>query len=266
MQKIPVVILCGGPGTRMNDTMTKKELIDVGGRPLLWHVLRIFSSFGYNHFVLALGHLGNQVRRYFFEYETMSCDVAMRVGSQIPGDRDGSFKHPLGQFDHDPWEIVFVDAGPPTVRKGSRVGRVSKYLTEDRFFVAYGEAVADIDLNGLVSFHMSHGKLATVTGVQARGQYGVIEADEFCQVSGVEEKPWLPYWINGGFLLMESAVIELMQSSDSISLEQDVLPQLASQNELMLYKHDGYWQSMKTLKDAAALRDAGTNNQAWKVW
>lgn len=264
---IPVVILCGGQGTRMGDTLTKKELVDIGGRPVLWHVLRIFSAYKHDQFVLALGHLGEQLRRYFLEYETMSRDVTVRLAH--PNHQSGQktsidfTNHP----DHQPWAVTLVDTGK-TTEKASRIGRVREYLQDhDRFFLAYGEAVSDINLDELVAFHKAHGRLATITGIQVSFQYGVIEANENGRVDGFVEKPPLPYWINGGFMLFEREVLDLIDPDrDDVDLEKEILPALAAQDQLILYRHSGYWQSMKTLKDALTLKRDWNTNQPWKVW
>lgn len=266
MDSIPVVILCGGQGTRMGDTFTKKELVDIGGRPLLWHVMRIFSAYGHQQFVLALGHAGDQVRRYFLEYEAMTRDVTLRLAH--PDNTDG--RSPLtytDQLDHPAWEVSLLDTGLPT-EKGSRVGRVASHLEDHpRFFVAYGEAVASINIDDLLAFHQAHGKLATVTGVQVNFQYGVIEAEEQGDVYGFAEKPHLPYWINGGFMIFEHAVLDMFKENDpNLDLERELLPRLAAQNQLMLYRHTGYWQSMKTLKDALTLKRDWQNDHPWQVW
>lgn len=267
---IPVVILCGGRGTRMGDTLTKKELVNIGGRPLLWHVMRIFSAYGHNDFILTLGHLGEQVRRYFLEYEAMSRDVTLRLAH--PENEHGRSPLDFGKKpDHPPWNVTLVDTGLNTER-ASRILRVGRYLEEsgsDLFFAAYGEAVANIDLNALVNFHQQHGKLATVTGIQVNFQYGVLDADEAGNVSGFTEKPPLPYWINGGFMLFNHAILELIRGyggRDGVDLEREILPDLAANNQLMLYRHTGYWQSMKTLKDAQTLKKDWEDSSLWKVW
>jgi len=263
---IPVVILCGGQGTRMGDTLTKKELVDIGGRPVLWHVLRIFSAYQHHNFVLALGHLGEQLRRYFLEYETMSRDVTLNLAhpDKQTGEIAKTFtSHP----EHQPWAVTLVDTGK-TTEKASRIGRLRQYLQEhDRFFVAYGEAVSDIDLDDLVAFHQQHGRLATITGIQVSFQYGVIEANDSGQVGGFTEKPPLPYWINGGFMLFERQVLDLIDPQrDDVDLEKEILPALAAQDQLMLYRHSGYWQSMKTLKNALTLKHDWNTSHPWKIW
>lgn len=250
----------------MGDMLNKKELIDIGGRPLLWHVLRIFSAHGHQHFVLALGHLGDQVRRYFLEYEAMSRDVTLQVGH--PNMPNGRSPLAFGDhLDHPAWEVTLVDTGL-TAEKGSRIGRLAPYLaTAERFFVAYGEAVADIDLTQLLAFHRAHGKLATVTGIQVSFQYGVIEADTADAVTGFAEKPILPYWINGGFMVFERPVLDLLTADlETLDLERTVLPTLAEQGQLQLYRHTGYWQSMKTLNDARKLQNDWQEKRPWQVW
>lgn len=265
MNNIPVVILCGGQGTRMGDTLRKKELIDIGGRPLLWHVMRIFSAYNHHRFLLALGHLGDQIRRYFLEYEAMTRDTTIHLASS-----DGDGRPHLtfqGEYLHTPWEVSMIDTGLET-EKAARIARLADYLGNGRFFVAYGEAVAKIDLDQLVAFHESHGKPATITGIRFNSQYGKIEADEDGNVYGFIEKPRLPYWINGGFMLFENEVLRLIQKRlhNNLQLEGEILPFLAEQNELALYRHEGYWQSMKTLKDALVLKEAWQQDKPWQVW
>ncbi|MDJ0756779.1 MAG: sugar phosphate nucleotidyltransferase [Ardenticatenaceae bacterium] len=264
---IPVVILCGGQGTRMGDTLTKKELVEIGNRPLLWHVMRIFSAYGHNRFILALGHLGDHVRRYFLEYEAMTRDVTLTLARPSEKTTGRSLIGYGNLFDHPAWEVTMVDTGLQT-EKASRIGQLRSYLANDeRFFVAYGEAVADIDLSQLTAFHQAHGRLATVTGIQVDFQYGVIDAGQEGQVNGFTEKPRLPYWINGGFMLFERPVLDrIVNSREDVDLEREILPELAVENQLMLYRHHGYWQSMKTLKDALDLKKIWDDSAPWKVW
>lgn len=260
------MIMCGGQGTRMGSTLTKKELIDIGGRPLLWHVMRIFSAQGHNRFVLALGHLGDQVRRYFLEYEAMSRDVTIDLANPASGNGQPTVRF-CGDYEHPPWQVTLVDTGLET-EKAARLAQVANYLDGEQFFVAYGEAVANINLAKLVTFHTQHGKWATITGIQFRSQYGKVEADANGQITNFVEKPTLPYWINGGFMLFETAVLDLIRSKNQehLDLERDIFPQLVQQQQLMLYQHAGYWQSMKTLKDALTLKEAWQQSQPWKVW
>ena len=249
----------------MGDTLTKKELIDIGGRPLLWHVMRIFSAYGHNRFILALGHLGDQVRRYFLEYEAMSRDATIHLAN--PGNDTGQPHITFhGNYEHSPWEVTLVDTGLETGR-ATRLLQLADYLDNGRFFVAYGEAVADINLDALVQFHVAHGKMATMTGIQFTSQYGKIEATENGRITHFQEKPMLPFWVNGGFMLFEPQILDVIRAyNDEALMESDFLPELIEQNELMLYKHAGYWQSMKTLKDALTLKEAWRTSQPWKMW
>lgn len=265
MNDIPVVIMCGGSGTRFGNTLTKKELVDIGGRPLLWHVMRIFSAYGHNRFVLALGHMGDQVRRYFLEYEAMTRDTTIHLAGvgEVNGRSRLSFG---GEYEHDPWEITLVDTGLETGR-AARLLQLERYLGNGRFFVAYGEAVGNVNLQALVEFHAQHGKMATITGIRIASQYGKIEADEDGHVTEFQEKPDLPYWVNGGFMLFEPAFLDLVRQNYREELmETDLMPQLMAAGNLMLFRHTGYWQSMKTLKDALKLKEDWQEFQSWQVW
>lgn len=263
MEDIPVVIVCGGQGTRMRgSTSRKKELVEVGGRPILWHVMRIFSAHGCHRFVLALGHGQDQIRRYFLEYEPMMRNMTVQLGGAGNG-RSHTTYH--DEISHPTWEVSLVDTGLNT-EKASRITRVADYLNADRFFVAYGDDVSDVDLTDLIHFHKSHGKLATITAVQVNLQYGVVEADEAGLVTGFAERPLLPYWINGGFMLFEREVLDLMNQSEDVNLETEVMPVLAERGELMIYRHTGFWQSMNTMKDTMMLEEIWQKNPPWKVW
>jgi len=240
-------------------TATKKELIEVGGRPILWHVMRIFSAHGFNRFVLTLGYRAEDIKRYFLEYETLSRDFTLEVGNG----RSTPQLH--GQAIHPTWQVTLVDTGLRT-EKATRIAQVSPYLAGDRFFVAYGDDVSDVDLSALVRFHQAHGKLATITAVQVNLPYGIVEADENGLATGFVERPRLPYWINGGFMLFETAVLDMMVAGNDVNLETEILPKLASQGQLMIYRHTGFWQSMNTLKDTIILENIWQDNPPWKVW
>jgi glucose-1-phosphate cytidylyltransferase len=265
MEDIPVVIVCGGQSTRMRAGTSddiKKELVEVGGRPIIWHVMRIFSAHGFNRFVLALGYKGDQIRRYFAEYDIMLRDVTLQLGAT---DHEAAPAHIHNQIDHPTWEVTLVDTGLNT-DKASRVARVAPYMQGQRFFVGYGDDVSNVDLQALVRFHRAHGKLATITAVQVNLQYGVVEANEKGLVERFVERPRLPYWINGGFMLFERPVLDLMAAGADVSLETQVLPQLAREQQLMIYRHTGFWQSMNTFKDTMELENAWQQNPPWKIW
>ncbi|GMQ78144.1 MAG: glucose-1-phosphate cytidylyltransferase [Anaerolineae bacterium] len=261
-EKIPVVILCGGQGTRMRgQTLTKKELVHVGGRPIIWHVMRIFSAHDYNSFLLTLGFQADQIKRYFLEYEAHSRDLTVIIGGQ-EGKPNVMVHNNIG---HPRWDVSLIDTGLHT-EKGSRIARVAPHLIGDRFFVAYGDDVSDIDLTKLVEFHRTHGKLATLTGVRIHLPYGVVQADEDGIVHGFVERPLMSHWINGGFMLFEREVLDLISDGDNVSLETDILPALASDAQLVIFRHHGFWQSMNTMKDNILLEDLWREGAPWKVW
>ena len=172
----------------------------------------------------------------------------------------------LSELSHPQWDVVLADTGLNT-EKASRIAKVADHIESDRFFVAYGDDVADIDLGKLEAFHKQHGKLATITAVQITLPYGIVEADESGKVTGFVERPTLPNWINGGFMLFERPVLDMMAAGEDVNLETEVLPKLARQGELMIYRHTGFWQSMNTMKDNVLLEKLWQENKApWKVW
>jgi glucose-1-phosphate cytidylyltransferase len=263
MEEIPVVIVCGGQGTRMRGhTELKKELVEIGGRPIIWHVMRIFSAHGFNRFVLTLGYGADQIKRYFLDYETMSRDLTLNL-SERAGGSSAVQLHERSR--HPDWKVTLVDTGLYS-EKASRIAQVAEHLTGDRFFVSYGDDVSDVDLQALLRFHHQHGRLATITAVQVDLQYGVVEADEAGLVSGFVERPRLPYWINGGYMLFERDVLSIMGKEGNDNLEVDVLPQLAEQEQLMIYRHSGFWQSMNTMKDTIVLEKIWQIDPPWKIW
>lgn len=257
-ENLPVVILVGGQGTRMRgDTLTKKELVEVGGRPILWHVMRIFAAFGHTHFILTLGYQADALKRYFLEYEPMGRDFTLQLGNS------SAIEYHQTQRDEN-WRVTLADTGLLT-NKGGRIRRVAHYIQADSFFVTYGDGVGDVDIDALVTFHRAHGRLATLTGVRARWQYGIVQADSAGRVSGFEEKPLLEYWINGGFMVFNRGVFDYLEN-DETDLEKDALPRLAQDGQLMMYRHAGFWRSMDTFKEAEMLDDLWRREQPWKVW
>jgi glucose-1-phosphate cytidylyltransferase len=255
----PVIIFCGGEGTRMRGgTLTKKELVEIGGRPIIWHVMRIFSAYGFGRFVLPLGHEAGQLRRYFLDYEAMSRDLTLTLGdSSAAVEFSGPEQHP-------PWRVSLVDTGLRTDKAG-RIARVAGYLTGERFCATYGDGVGDVDLDALMAFHCAHGKLVTITAVRPKHyQYGTMVADAGGLVSEYVQYPELPYWINAGFMIFERAALDWM--GDNAALETGVLQDLLAAGELMMYRHHGFWQSMDTLKDANDLEQLWRAGAPWKVW
>lgn len=244
-------------------TLTKKELVEIGGRPIIWHVMRIFSAYGFHRFVLPLGYEAQQIKQYFLNYEAMSRDFTVQVGGKEAAAQTVQYH---GTAVHPTWDVSLVDTGLHT-DKASRIARVAEHLTADRFFVTYGDGVGDVDVAALLAFHKAHGKQATITAIQPKHyQYGVMEADASGLVTHYDQYPPLPYWINGGFMLFERDTLALMADGENVALETAVLQTLIQQKELMLYRHHGFWQSMDTLKDAHDLEKVWQNGAPWKVW
>ncbi len=241
-------------------TLTKKELVEIGGRPIIWHVMRIFSAHGFNRFVLPLGYEAHQLKNYFLNYEAMNRDLTLHVGRE---ENDIAYH---GSEEHPAWEVSLVDTGLHT-DKASRLARVADYLNADRFFVTYGDGVSDVDISALLKFHLGHGKLVTITGIQPKHyQYGIMDADESGLVAEYVQYPELPYWINGGFMILERSVLDRIGPGDNVPLETGVLQALLREGQVMMYRHHGFWQSMDTLKDANELEQIWQTSAPWKAW
>jgi glucose-1-phosphate cytidylyltransferase len=269
---LPVVILCGGQSTRMRGVApasemvevgvrgappTKKELVEVGGRPILWHVMKIYASYGHTRFILTLGHQGEAIKRYFLEYEPIGCDFTIRLG------RSSGITYHQSSVEGD-WEVTLADTGD--TEKGSRIYRVARYIDSDTFFVTYGDGVGDLDIDALLAFHRQHGRLATVTGVHPQSQYGILQAEETGQVTGFVQKPRLEHWINAGFMVFERKVLDYLSDGESVHLEREALPRLAADGQLMMYRHMGFWRSMDTFKEALELDTIWHESAPWKMW
>lgn len=253
------VILAGGLGTRISEeTSTRpKPMIEVGGRPILWHIMKIYSSHGINEFVVCCGYKGYVIKEYFANYFLHMSDVTF--------DMQGN-KMEVHQRNAEPWRVTLVDTGDDTMT-GGRLKRVAKYVeNETEFCFTYGDGVSNIDVSAQIAFHKQHGKLATVTAVQPPGRYGALKLDGKA-VRGFVEKPQGDGgWINGGFFILSPKCLSLIPD-DSSSWEGGPLTQLAEQGELMAYQHNGFWQPMDTLRDKNQLESLWQNNQApWKTW
>jgi len=239
-------------------TLTKKELVEVGGHPILWHVMKIYAAFGHTRFILALGHQAEAMKRYFLEYQSMSYDFTIHLG------RSGAITYQQENAEED-WEVTLADTGLNT-EKGSRIYRVARYIDTDTFFATYGDGVGDVDLDALLTFHRRHGRLATVTGVRPQSQYGILQVDERGQVTSFGEKPELEHWINAGFMVFERGVLDYLSDGDDVDLERQVMPRLAADEQLMMYPHTGFWRSMDTFKEALELDAIWRESAPWKVW
>jgi glucose-1-phosphate cytidylyltransferase len=253
------VILAGGLGTRISEEthLKPKPMIEIGGKPILWHILKLYSAHGINEFVICCGYKGYVIKEYFANYFLHMSDVTFHM-------RTNSME--VHRKQAEPWEITLVDTGEATMT-GGRLKRVRNYLDGDPFCFTYGDGVADVDITALVEHHNSQGRLATVTAVQPPGRYGALQCGEASAVSGFQEKPQGDGgWINGGFFVLNPAVIDRIEG-DATIWEQDPLKQLASDGQLTAYHHCGFWQPMDTLRDRQHLEELWVEARApWKVW
>lgn len=259
---IPVVILCGGMGTRLREASEKlpKPLVDIGGKPILWHVMKTYSHYGFRRFILCLGYKGDQIRRYFLDYREHVNDFTLNLSST---------EQP--QWHGDPaaedWEITFVDTGLLT-GTGARVKRVAEHLDSDVFMLTYGDGIGDVDIAGVLADHERSGRLATLTGVHPSSRYGEMHVDGDL-VTEFNEKPTLATgWVNGGFFAFNRLVIDKYFDDDpSTMLEAKPLQRIAADGELSVHKHEGFWMGMDTFRDWTELNarwDAGS--PPWRVW
>ncbi len=255
-----VVILAGGLGTRLSEeTQVKpKPMAEVGDRPLLWHVMKIYGHYGFTDFVICLGYKGYVIKEYFANYFLHSANVTFDLQGRTMEVHDG---------DVEPWRVTLVDTGADT-QTGGRVKRVAEHLDGERFLLTYGDGVADVDIGSLVDFHTGHGRLATVTAVQPLGRFGALELDrEGRHVTSFTEKPAGDgAWVNGGFFVLEPAVLDYI-AGDETYFEHEPLEGLARDGELMAYRHRGFWQPVDVLRDKALLEQLWRSGAApWRVW
>jgi len=256
---VKAVILAGGLGTRLSEEthLKPKPMVEVGGKPMLWHILKIYSHFGVSDFIICCGYKGYIIKEYFSNYFLHTSDVTFHM------DQDNRIE--VHQRKSEPWKVTLVDTGELS-QTGGRLLRVREYLDDSSFCFTYGDGVADIDISSLISHHHSEGREATLTAVQPPGRYGALHL-EGNSVNQFQEKPdGDNAWINGGFFVLKPSVLDRI-SSDMTSFESGVLPYLADDGQLSAYKHHGFWQPMDTLRDKTKLEEMWKKNQApWKIW
>lgn len=256
-----VVILCGGLGTRLREEteFRPKPMVDVGRRPILWHIMKIYSHFGFREFVLCLGYRGNVIREYFLNYEAMNSDFTIRLGER----HTISYLEPHAE---QGFSVTLAETGHDTMT-GGRIKRAAKYLDDDTFMVTYGDGLADVDVRALLDFHRRHGRLATVTSVRPVSRFGMIEVDEKQKrVLHFTEKPVIDGWISAGFFVFNRDVLDYLTGDDCV-LEREPLEHLARDGQLMAYRHDGFFFAMDTYRDYRALNDMWASGEApWKIW
>lgn len=252
------IILAGGFGTRISEeTETRpKPMVEIGGRPILWHIMKIYAYYGFNDFVLALGYKADYIKKYFLEYVNYSGNLTVQI-------RDG--KSSILQREQDEWTIHLEDTGLDTLT-GGRVKKLAAWVKDEPFMITYGDGVANIDIKALIDFHKRQGKLVTITAVRPPARFGGLYMENGL-VQRFTEKPQSGEgWINGGFMICEPQVLDMIKSSKS-SLEGELLEELALQEQLAAYCHDDFWQCMDTMRDLRYLESLWASGTApWKVW
>lgn len=257
------VLLCGGYGTRIRDVADDipKPMIPIGGLPILWHLMKYYAQFKYSEFVLCLGYKGQSIKNFFMNYGAYTRDFTVTLGSG----RDIEFHSDHREID---WRITLAETGLGTMT-GGRVSKIKKYIgDDDNFFLTYGDGLGDIDLNKLLAFHKRHGKILTVTGVRPPGRFGEMVVDDDSVIKEFNEKPQAGGGcISGGFFVCRKEIFDYLSDSDDLVFERGPMQALARDGQLVLYKHDSFWQCMDTYRDWELLNDMYDNGKAsWVIW
>ena len=262
-KQIPVVILCGGKGTRLKEEteFRPKPMVKVGDRPMIWHIMKIYSFFGFQNFMLCLGYKGNMIREYFINYDWNHSNILLELGQKTISKLDSG-------HGEENWRIWLVDTGQETMT-GGRLKRISDYLDRegsDLFCATYGDGVANVDLSELLAYHQSHDKLATVTAVRPTSRFGELLIQDHLVTSFREKPQTSEGWINGGFFVLNRKVLDLI-SGDETVFEAEPLKSLADMGELAVYHHSGFWQCMDTYRELELLNELyHTSKAPWQVW
>ncbi len=254
-----VVILAGGLGTRLSEEtdLKPKPMVEIGGKPILWHIMKIYSHYGFNDFIVCLGYKGYLIKEYFANYFLHLSDVTLDLKEN---------RMEIHDCKAEPWKITLIDTGLKTMT-GGRIKKVRRYVGEETFMVTYGDGVADVDIKALLEFHRKHGKYATITSVQPSGRFGALQIDENENVISFLEKPRGDgASINGGFFVLEPDIFDYIIGDETL-WEKEPLENLAKDRQLVAYRHDGFWKPMDTLRDKTELEGLwSAGRAAWKIW
>ena len=253
-----VVILAGGLGTRLSEEtgIKPKPMVEIGGMPILWHIMKIYSTYGFNDFVICLGYKGYLVKEFFANYFLHKSDVRIDLV-------ENSIKVLDSQVEN--WKITLVDTGAETMT-GGRIKRIQKYIGNEPFMLTYGDGVGNVNIVELIEYHKNHGKYCTLTAVQPAGKFGALIINNYGLVNSFQEKPkGDKNWINGGFFVCEPQVFDYLTDDQTI-LERTPMEEMAAQNQLTAFLHEGFWRPMDTLRDKLELEDAWNNEAPWKIW
>jgi len=255
-----VIILAGGFGTRLSEItdVTPKPMVEIGGKPIIWHIMKTYSQYGFDDFVILLGYKGYFIKEYFANYFLHQSDVTIDIKNN---------KIEVLNNSSEPWKVTLIDTGTNTMT-GGRVKRAQDVIGNEPFMLTYGDGVSDIDIGKLVKFHKSHGRLMTMTSAQPDGRFGALDIAADNKVQEFQEKPKGDgSWINAGFFVCESGVFDYIAQDDSTVFEQKPLKDLAKNGEIFTYKHNGFWMPMDTLRDKKFLSEKWDNDDAaWKTW
>jgi glucose-1-phosphate cytidylyltransferase len=255
-----VVMLCGGLGTRMREEteFRPKPMVDIGGRPMLWHIMKMYACFGFQDFVLCLGYRGNMIKEYFLNYEAMNSDFTICLGRQSQIQYNGLHAE-------QDIRVTLADTGLDSMT-GGRIKRIQKYIDDDTFMVTYGDGLADLDIRQLVEYHHSHGKLATVTTVRPYSRFGSVALDSNDDVKQFMEKPRSDGWISCGFFVFQRGIFDYLGGDDCV-LEREPLAQLAADGQLKAFRHSGFFYAMDTYREYQHLNQLWSSGRApWKLW
>lgn len=261
--KIQVMILCGGMGTRLREEteIRPKPMVEIGGRPILWHIMKLYSAYGFKEFILCLGYKGHVIKEYFLNYKTYSADLTVQLG------KPDAVQYHNSHAEED-WRVTLVETGQ-TAQTGARVARAGRYVQSDIFCLTYGDGLGNVDLAALLDFHHKHGKIGTITGVRPPGRFGELRVEQSGRAIEFVEKPQVTGGvINGGFFVFRREFLQrYLNNHDTLVLEQEPLQQLAKDGELMVYVHDGFWQPMDTYRELKLLEQLWSSGRApWKMW
>ena len=255
-----VVILAGGLGTRLSEEtgLIPKPMVLIGGRPILWHIMKIYSHYGFNDFVILTGYKSHIIKDYFINYYTRYSDITVDMAKNAVE---------IHKTRTEPWKVTILYTGQ-NAQTGARIKKAQDYIGKERFFLTYGDGVGDIDINASLDFHKRAGRVATLTAVQPRGKFGNLELCNESTVLKFDEKPeGGGAWINGGFFVLEPQVFDYINENDNVPFEREPLNHLADDSELTAFKHYGFWKPMDTLRDKNELTDMWLNGKAsWVVW
>lgn len=258
MLNAPLVILAGGLGTRLREEteFRPKPMVEIGGKPIIWHIMKYYSSWGIKEFIICTGYKGDMIKDYFLNYQTNQSDVTINLGS-----KEGLKIHHEVEED---WKVSIVNTGPLTPT-GGRLSQIAKYISSENFYCTYGDGVSNVNLSELTNLHLSSGSTATITAVKPMSRFGVLDIDTAGQVIKFREKPRMDTWINGGYFIFNKDIFQVLNSNST--LEQEPLATLSQQGKLAAYRHDGYWQPMDTLREAEMLNaEWATGTAEWKIW